>query len=314
MKHHVFAVWDFFTLLKRLQAEVTTVTLPWRPAGHADHGRFVLAEETDEGIAGGYVYRRAMDEVGADTGLIDGFLGALADGTDPMNALADPDIPAGVRQFVGHTLRTALHGRPHEVASSFCHGRENLLPDVFTAVRENVAGALADAPTFRHYLDRHVALDHDEHGPLALKLLAALCAGDPAWEAEADQVGIEAIRARIGLWDGVLAELHEMPVAGTLLLLDDELTPPCSPPASVYPIQSARHVPRNWHAPTGRLHHRGDHDAWNIAALVRCLAQHAGHNRPQHLQHTFHPAIDAAVAGRGRNVTGTVLHSDRGGR
>lgn len=217
MKHHVFAVWDFFTLLKRLQAEVTTVTLPWRPAGHADHGRFVLeivlAEETDEDIGGGYIshfelYRRAMDELGADAAPIDTFVGALGNGVDPMVALADPLIPAEVRTFVGHTLEVALHGKPHEVASSFCHGRENLLPDVFTAVRSHVDDALADAPIFKHYLDRHITLDHDEHGPLALKLLAALCAGDPEREAEAERVGVAAVEARIALWDGILADLN----------------------------------------------------------------------------------------------------------
>lgn len=217
MKHHVFAVWDFFTLLKRLQSEVTTVTLPWRPAGHADHGRFileiVLAEETDEDIGGGYIshfelYRRAMDELGADAAPIDGFVAALAQGTDPMVALADPIIPGDVRTFVGHTLEVALRGKPHEVASSFCHGRENLLPDVFTAVRSNVDDALAAAPIFKHYLDRHITLDHDEHGPLALKLLAALCAGDPAREAEAEATGVAAIEARTALWDGVLADIN----------------------------------------------------------------------------------------------------------
>lgn len=217
MKHHVFAVWDFFTLLKRLQAEVTTVTVPWRPAGHADHGRFileiVLAEETDEDLGGGHIshfelYRRAMDEVGADARPIDRFIAALAKGVGPMAALDDPAIPDSVRRFVGHTLDVALHGTPHEVASSFCHGRENLLPDVFTAVRANVGEALAGAPTFRHYLDRHITLDHDEHGPLALKLLDALCAGDPIREAEADRVGIAAIEARIALWDGVLSEFR----------------------------------------------------------------------------------------------------------
>ncbi len=218
MKHHVFAVWDFFTLLKRLQAEVTTITLPWQPRGRADHGRFileiVLAEETDEDIDGGYIshfelYRRAMDELGADTGPIDRFLAALDSGIPPMEALKEADLPESVRDFVSCNLDVALNGAPHEVASSFCHGRENLLPDVFSAVRANVDGVLANAPVLRHYLDRHIALDHDEHGPLALRLLASLCDGDPVREAEAEAVSVEAIRARIGLWDGVLAEFDD---------------------------------------------------------------------------------------------------------
>ncbi len=215
MKHHVFAVWDFFSLLKRLQREVTTVTVPWQPRGHAEHGRFileiVLAEETDEDIGGGYIshfelYRRAMQELGADTGPIDAFLAALDSGVGPQEALKDERIPVSVREFVTHTLDVAMNGAPHEVASSFCHGRENLLPDVFSAVRANVDESLRNAPVFRHYLDRHIALDHDEHGPLALRLLAALCDGDPQREAEADAVSLAAIKARIGLWDGVLAE------------------------------------------------------------------------------------------------------------
>jgi hypothetical protein len=218
MKHHVFAVWDFFTLLKRLQTEVTTVTLPWRPRGQADHGRFiaeiVLAEETDEDIGGGYIshfelYRRAMDEIGADTEPIDGFLAALDSGLSPMAALDLGSIPGNVKKFVSHTLDVALFGEPHEVASSFCHGRENLLPDVFSAVRSNVDTVLANAPVFRHYLDRHITLDHDEHGPLALRLLASLCDDDPTREAEAETVGVAALQARITLWDGVLAEFDD---------------------------------------------------------------------------------------------------------
>jgi Protein of unknown function (DUF3050) len=217
MRHHVFAVWDFFTLLKRLQSEVTTTTLPWWPAGHAEHGRFVLeivlAEETDEDIGGGYVshfelYRRAMDELGADADPIDGFLAALAAGVPPMAALDNPAVPESVGRFVRHTLQVALNGAPHEVASSFCHGRENLLPDVFSAVRAHLGDALDSAPTFKHYLDRHITLDHDEHGPLALRLLVALCAGDRTREEEALRVGVEAIEARIALWDGVLADLR----------------------------------------------------------------------------------------------------------
>src|SRR5450755_3159671 len=75
MKHHVFAVWDFFSLLKRLQSEVTCVALPWLPRGLGDHARFIteiaLSEECDEGLDGHHLshfelYRQAMTEVGAD--------------------------------------------------------------------------------------------------------------------------------------------------------------------------------------------------------------------------------------------------------
>lgn len=218
MRHHVFAVWDFFTLLKRLQAEVTCVTIPWQPRSLAEHGRFVmeivLSEETDEDIDGGFIshfelYRRAMTELGADDRPIVAYLSRLSAGQDPVEALESNDIPDSVRSFVSHTLSVALHSPPHEVAASFCHGRENLLPDVLAPLRDNIGTALANAPVFAHYLDRHITLDHDEHGPLAVKLLAALCHGDPKLEAEAEQVGIAAIEARIMLWDGVLEEIEQ---------------------------------------------------------------------------------------------------------
>src|SRR4051812_25593280 len=156
MKHHVFAVWDFFSLLKRLQREVSCVDVPWSPRGLGDHARFiteiVLAEECDEDMGGGHIshfelYLAAMDEVGADRGPIDGFLERMAAGQDALDALESDDIPPSVRRFVTHTLRVACEGQPHEVAASFCHGRENLLPDVLGAVQAGIGSAADDAPT-----------------------------------------------------------------------------------------------------------------------------------------------------------------------
>lgn len=216
MKHHVFAVWDFFSLLKRLQSEVTCVMVPWLPRGLGDHARFiteiVVAEECDEGVNGGHLshfelYLSAMDEVGADKAPVEGFISRLRGGSDVFAALDSPDIPPTAQEFVRHSLDLALNGAPHEVAASFCHGRENLLPDVLGGARDGMQHVLRETPVFEHYLERHITLDHDEHGPLALRLLAAMCDGDPVRTAEADRVAVEAIEARSKLWDGVLAEI-----------------------------------------------------------------------------------------------------------
>jgi hypothetical protein len=136
MKHHVFAVWDFFSLLKRLQREVSCVEVPWLPRGLARQARFiseiVLAEECDDGIAGGYashfeLYLLAMDEVGADRAPIDGFVRRICDGLDPIDSLYCHDIPPTVREFVARTLTIARDGQAHEVAAAFYHGREALV-------------------------------------------------------------------------------------------------------------------------------------------------------------------------------------------
>ena len=217
MQYHVFAVWDFFSLLKRLQREVTCVETPWIPRGMSDHARFiteiVLAEESDEAIGGGYIshfelYLSAMDEIGADRTAIDRLVAAVATGEDPVAALEHPSIEPFVREFVTSTLEVSLNGEPHEVAASFCHGRENLLPDVLSGIQSGLGDQVDGAPIFKHYIERHITLDHDEHGPLAIKLLDELCDSDPEKIARADEVGIAAIQARGRLWDGVLAQLE----------------------------------------------------------------------------------------------------------
>lgn len=218
MKHHVFAVWDFMTLLKRLQREVTSVEVPWMPYEIPAYTRFineiVLSEESDEDGRGGYashfqLYLEAMDEVGADTAPIHAFLRALQDGEDYQEALKQECIPVSAREFVTYNMYTATHGSVHEVAAAFFYGREDLIPDMFELLVDALNKKGANNGRLDYYLRRHIELDGDEHGPLAQKLLDSLCGQDDRKTEEALDVARRSLLMRGRLWDGVLAEIKQ---------------------------------------------------------------------------------------------------------
>ncbi len=217
MEHHVFAVWDFMTLLKSLQGALTCVATPWVPSADREARRLingiVLAEESDEDGDGGYashfeVYLDAMRQAGADTRAIDGFLRAIRDGRAIDEALETSGAPRAARDFVQATWGFVESGSVTAVASAFTLGREELIPDLF---REIVAQLHDREPgklgIFRRYLDRHVHLDEDEHGPMALRMLGSVCGQDPSRWRDARYAATVALEARADLWDGVLAEI-----------------------------------------------------------------------------------------------------------
>jgi hypothetical protein len=213
MEHHVYAVWDFMSLLKALQSRLTGVDLPWRPVGDPRFRRMinemVLGEESDLDPAGNALshfelYRTAMRQAGADTDPVDRLLEHLGHGLGIEEAMDQAGCPICAREFVRHTFSVIADGRIHEIAAAFTYGREDLIPALFGQFVSRLdAGLPGPLTTFRYYLDRHIQLDGDEHGELGRQLVEGLCAGDPQKEREAQTAAVEALKARLRFWDGI---------------------------------------------------------------------------------------------------------------
>ncbi|MBF0271911.1 MAG: DUF3050 domain-containing protein [Magnetococcales bacterium] len=218
MSHHVFSVWDFMTLLKYLQNRLAPTTLPWAPVGHPTIRRFindiVLEEESDLGLptpsgeptyASHFeLYAQAMAEIGASPkGALDFAQTAAAQGFRNALHQHQETIPAASRHFMEETFSFLASDQPHVVAAAFALGREHIIPPMFRALLRQMAIDSSQAPVFHYYLERHIHLDEDHHGPLSLKMLHLLCANDPTHIAAAEEAARRAMTARIHFWDGV---------------------------------------------------------------------------------------------------------------
>jgi len=217
MEHHVYSVWDFMSLIKYVQSVVAPAQYPWVPKGDASIRRFinelVLEEETDEThIEGEFsshfeLYQRAMLEVGADAEASFDFVRIAGEqGIDA--ALRLPDIPSASRDFTETTFKFINGDQPHKVAAALALGREHIIPCMFRSILDKMKVSVEQAPIFHFYLNRHIDLDGDCHGPLSLKLLNSLCDNDETKVQEAIDAAKAAISARIEFWDGVLTSIN----------------------------------------------------------------------------------------------------------
>jgi hypothetical protein len=223
MEHHVFAVWDFMSLLKFLQAELAPATWPWMPRPHGDLVRLindiVTGEESDklpkshrtETTHASHfdLYLMAMREVGADTAPITAFLDFVRSQglAAALDAKIAPMVPEPSRAFMRDTFALLEQGEAHRVAASFSFGRENVIPGMFNSLLAKLGIGEERAPIFHYYLKRHAELDGDEHGPAALRLVATLCGDDPAKLSQAVESAMAALASRTKLWDRVQARL-----------------------------------------------------------------------------------------------------------
>ena len=206
---HVFAVWDFMSLLKTLQRELTCVSIPWVPRKKGKLTQFIneitLAEESDVDLSGESkshfeMYLDAMRHMGSDTHKIEVFLSKIDQKSSVEEALDLAEVPEAVKNFVKVTFKTIYSNDAHKVAAAFTFGREDLIPDMFIEIihQTHEQESFKD---FLYYLNRHVELDGDSHGPLSLDMIVELCGDDQQKWSEVLVTAKEALEVRISLWD-----------------------------------------------------------------------------------------------------------------
>lgn len=217
MEHHVFAVWDFMSLLTMLRRQLTCLDVPWRPCGDPSIRRLlneiVLEEESDLAAAGFYtshmeLYLRAMDDCGADTSRIKLLLSFVAANMEIKEALSLAQVPAPARLFVETTWDILSSHSLHRIAAAFTVGREKVIPDMFCQIVQDLDKTCAtELTTFADYLNRHIELDKERHSPMALEMLKNLCGNDTVKWKEAADTAKHALHARLTLWDSITDQL-----------------------------------------------------------------------------------------------------------
>jgi hypothetical protein len=219
-ENHVFAVWDFMSLLKNLQAQLTCVDVPWVPRGAPASRRLineiVLAEESGE-VAGGHSshfesYLAGMERLGAGTGPVNAFLGLIGSGAPLPSALRAAKVPPAAAAFVTSTWDILCEAPLHAQAAAFAFGREDLIPGMFHQMVE-IEDRTGQLSMFRDHLTRHLEGDGEQHTPMAMAMLAELCGNDQAKWYESADIAIRALHARARLWDGITAALGQRPEA-----------------------------------------------------------------------------------------------------
>ena len=213
MESHVYAVWDFMSLVKKLQMDLTTTTLPWQPPENNAAARLineiVWGEETDLDKDGNSVshfemYLNAMRQINANTQSIEKLLDRLREGNNIFDTIDRAGLPEYVTNFLNFTFRIIEEGKTHKIAAVFTFGREDLIPDMFISMikKMNIENE-RKFDQIIYYFERHIEVDGDSHGPMALDMIKNLCGSDPLkWE-EAISASKSALQKRISLWDGI---------------------------------------------------------------------------------------------------------------
>jgi len=218
-ENHIYAVWDFMSLLKALQIKLTCTKTPWIPNSNSQTAylinEIVLAEETDINQAGERkshyeLYLDAMIDIGAEIEFPTKTINKIASSQNIFMSIDKLQIHENIKEFLKFTFSVIKEGKPHKIAAIFTFGRENLIPNMFNEIlrefEKNVTQG--DISKLIYYFERHIELDEDEHGPMALEMVSMLAENDPKKWNEIESISIQALEKRILLWDAINEQIE----------------------------------------------------------------------------------------------------------
>lgn len=211
---HVYAVWDFMSLLKALQIHLTCTSVPWfasiMPNTRYLINEIVLAEESDLYIDGRRLshfemYLDAMSSMGANTIHIVDFVTVAKASSNIHAVIQASNLDQRIKDFLNFTFTIIHTGKPHQIAAAFTFGREDLIPDMFTSILQELQdkSPAVDMSKFIYYFQRHIDLDGDTHGPLAMQMITELAGDDENKWLEMQEVALQALQFRSQLWDAI---------------------------------------------------------------------------------------------------------------
>ena len=220
LENHVYAVWDFMSLLKALQSKLTCTTTPWFATNNPEIryliNEIVLAEETDLTLDGRRqshyeMYIEAMEACGANTNDITHFLSKVHSLQNVFIAIKQSDLHPNIKDFLDFTFKVINEGKSHKIAAAFTFGREDLIPSMFTEILKNfqINFPETDLSKLIYYFERHIEIDADEHGPMAMQMITELCGTDSNKWKEVEFISIQALEKRIGLWDAIEEQINQ---------------------------------------------------------------------------------------------------------
>jgi hypothetical protein len=217
MQYHIYAVWDFMSLLKTLQNNLTCTSVPWFPKGSADTrhliNEIVVGEESDVDLDGNRkshfeLYLDAMKQCGADTSKIEIFIKELKTNSDFNAAFIKSHTPKEASEFVDFTFNIISSNKAYLQSAIFTFGREDLIPGMFISIINEIHKNFPnEISIFKYYIERHIEVDGDHHSHLALQMTNNLCDENEQFWKEAEVAVIQSLERRIGLWDGVYTQL-----------------------------------------------------------------------------------------------------------